>query len=195
MRKKRKWCQLIQAATEEIPPSPTLPFLLPLDTHGSSPFCFHVWLFFVSSVCLIHFSLFSSLPLSHTLMFHLFSSADKRQFVLRLIQLIDLLVFFIETSLPTDRLILWRSKNPFFLSCFGCCPNSDISVSTSKMFHINISPTVIAHTEWTISPWQQSTTCCTDKWADIFPSYTSRVARGNCYCGPGINDVIKSGHK
>lgn len=103
--------------------------------------------------------------------------------------------FFIETSLPTDRLILWRSKNPFFLSCFGCCPNSDISVSTSKMFHINISPTVIAHTEWTISPWQQSTTCCTDKWADIFPSYTSRVARGNCYCGPGINDVIKSGHK
>lgn len=59
---------------------------------------------FVSSVCLIHFSLFSSLPLSHTLMFHLFSTADKRQFVLRLIQLIDLLVFFLlrPVSLQTD---------------------------------------------------------------------------------------------
>lgn len=131
-------------------------------------------------------------------MFHLFPTADKRQFVLGLIRLIDLLLvfFFIEAGLPADRLVSWRSKNRFFLSCCGCCPNRDATVSTSKMCHFRITLTVAAHTEWTISPWQQSTTWCSDKWADIFPSYTSSlVALGICCYCPGMNNFENTGLK
>lgn len=75
-----------------------------------------------------------------------------------------------------DRLILWRSKNLFFLSCCGCCPDIDVCVSTPKILHIKVSLTVIPHILneiYSQLQWQQSAVCFNDKKAQVVFSYSS----------------------
>lgn len=104
---KRKWCWPVPAASG----NPTLKhvsILLPFDTFFFfSPFEFHMY-FFISLTPTSF-----SLPLYPTDWCLSVFLTNKRQFVFRLIQLIDLLVCYIETSLCRESHLL-EVKEAFF---------------------------------------------------------------------------------
>lgn len=146
---KRKWCQLVPIATQEITPSHFISnwhayFFFPY--HSLSIFVFPFFFLYISSSHPLKPFVFSTF-LADGLALHLFSGTVKDILFSAWSSSLIGWSFLLRRSLR--RLILWRSKNPCLLSCCGSCHTYhyvNIKKNSDYDFSYNYSP----YTDWNV---------------------------------------------